>query len=66
MKNRSVVAYNIFKQMQRNQHGECAMMAMGQFSSEVSETGVGPYKFGCWCWMKVGSGDKTAWIVMAY
>ena len=42
------------------------MMAMGQFSSEVSKTGVDPYKLGHWCWMKVGSGDKATWIVMAY
>ena len=52
--------------MQCNQHGGCAMMAMGQFSSKVSKTGVDPYKLGRWCWMKVGSGDKTTWIVMAY
>jgi hypothetical protein len=42
------------------------MMAIGRFSSEVSETGVDPYKLGRWCWMKVGSGDKATWIVMAY
>jgi hypothetical protein len=43
------------------------MMAIGRFSSEVSETGVDPYKLGGWCWMKVGSGDKKATrIIMAY
>ncbi len=66
MENRSMVAYNVNKRMQRNQHGGCAMMAIGQFSSEVSETGVNLYKLGRWCWMKVGSGDKATWIVMAY
>jgi hypothetical protein len=66
MENRSVVAYNVNKRMQRNQHGGCAMMAIGRFSSEVSETGVDPYKLGRWCWMKVGSGDKATRIVMAY
>jgi hypothetical protein len=66
MENRSVVAYNANERMQRNQHGGCAMMAIGLFSSEVSETGVDPYKPGRWCWMKVGSGDKATRIVMAY
>ncbi len=67
IENRSVVAYNVNKRMQRNQHGRCAMMAIGQFSSEVFETGVDPYsKLGRWCWMKVGSGDKATQIVMAY
>ena len=66
MENRSVVAYNINECMQWNQHGGCAMMAMGQFSSEVSKTGIDAYKLGCWCWMKVGSIDKATWIIMAY
>jgi hypothetical protein len=66
METRSVVAYNINKWMQHNQHGGCAMMAMGRFSAEVFETEVDPYGLGCWCWLKVGSGDKTTWIVMAY
>jgi hypothetical protein len=66
MENRSVVAYNVNERMQRNQHGGCAMMAIGQFSSEVFKTGVDPYKLGRWSWMKVGSGDKATWIVMAY
>jgi hypothetical protein len=66
MENRSVVTYNVNERMQRNQHGGCAMMAIGRFSSEVSETGVNPYKLGRWCWMKVRSGDKATWIVMAY
>jgi hypothetical protein len=48
MENRSVVAYNVNECMQRNQHGGCAMMAIGQFSSEVSKTGVDPYKLGWW------------------
>jgi hypothetical protein len=52
--------------MQQNQHGGCAMMAMGCFSAENLETGVDPYRLGCWCWLKVGSGDKKTWIVMAY
>jgi hypothetical protein len=42
LESRSVVAYNINKQMQQNQHGGCAMMAMGRFSAEVLETGVNP------------------------
>ncbi len=66
MENRSVVAYNVNERMQRNQHGGCDMMAIEQFSSEVSETGIDPYKLGRWCWMKVGSGDKATRIVMAY
>jgi hypothetical protein len=66
MESRSVVAYNINKQMQQNQHSRCAMMAMGRFSAEVLETGVDPYGLGCWCWLKVGSGDEKTWIVMAY
>ena len=66
MENRSVVAYNFNKCMQRNQHGGCAMMAIERFSSEVSETSVDPYKLGRWCWMKVGSGDKPTRIVMAH
>ena len=39
----SVVEYNINEQMQRNQHGGCAMMAMGRFLAEVVETGVDHY-----------------------
>jgi hypothetical protein len=65
MENRSVVAYNVNEHMQRNQHGR-AMMAIGQFSSEVSKTSVDPYKLGRWCWMKIGSGDKATQMVMAY
>ena len=52
--------------MQRNQHGGCAMMAMGRFSAEVVETGVDYYGLGRCCWMKVGSGDKKTQIFMAY
>ena len=66
MENRSVVAYNVNECMQRNQHGGHAMMAIGRFSSEFSETGIDPYKLRRWCWMKVRSGDKATWIVMAY
>ncbi len=36
MENRSMVAYNVNKGMQRNQHDGCAVMAIGRFSSEVS------------------------------
>ncbi len=39
---------------------------MGCFSAEVFETGVDPYGLRRWCWLKVGSGDKTTRIVMAY
>ncbi len=35
MESRTVVTYNINKQIQQNQHGGCAMMAMGCFSAEV-------------------------------
>jgi hypothetical protein len=66
MDTRSIVVHNINKQMQRNQHGGCAMMAMGHFSAEVVETGVDPYGLGRWCWMKVGSGEKKTRIVMIY
>ncbi len=66
METRSIVAYDIYERMQRNQHGRCAMMAIGCFSAEVFETGVDPYGLGRWCWLKVGSGDKTTQIVMAY
>ena len=58
MDTRSVVAHNINERMKRNQHGGCAMMAMGRFSAEVVETGVDHYGLGRWCWMRVGSGDK--------
>jgi hypothetical protein len=66
MESRSIVAYNINEQMQQNQHNGCAMMAMGCFSAEVLETGVNPYGLGHCCWLKVGSGDKKTWIMMAY
>ncbi len=66
MDTRSVVPHNINEQMQQNQHGGCAMMAMGRFSAEVGETGVDHYGLGRWCWMRVGSGDKKTHIVMAY
>ena len=66
MDTRSVVAHNINECMKRNQHGGCAMMAMGQFSAEVVETGVDHYGLGRWCWMRVGSGSKKTQIVMAY
>ncbi len=58
MDTRSVVAHNINEQMKRNQHGGCAMMAMGWFSAEVVEMGVDYYGLGRWCWMRVGSGGK--------
>ncbi len=58
MDTRSVVAHNINERMQRNQHGGCIMMAMGQFLAEVVETGVDHYGLGQWCWMNIGSGDK--------
>ncbi len=66
MDTRSIVAHNINKQMQRNQHSGCAMMAMGCFSAKVVNTGVDPYSLGRWCWMKVGSGEKKTPIVMIY
>ncbi len=66
MDTQSIVAHNINEQMQQNQHGGCAMMAIGRFSAEVVETGVDHYGLGQWCWMKVGSGDKKTQIVMAY
>jgi hypothetical protein len=66
MDTRSVAAHNINEWMQRNQHGRCAMMTMGQFLVEVVETGVDHYDLGQWCWMKVGSGDKKTRKVMAY
>ncbi len=66
MDTRSIVAHNINERMQRNQHGGCAMMAMGRFSAEVVETGVDFSGLGRWCWMRVGSGDKITRIVMAY
>ena len=66
MDTRSVVAHNINERMKRNQHGGCAMMAMGRFSAEVVETGVDHCGLGRWCWMRVGSGDKKTRIVMAY
>jgi hypothetical protein len=43
MNTQSVVAHNINEQMQHNQHGGCAMMAMGRFSAEVVETDVDHY-----------------------
>ncbi len=55
---RSVVAHNINERMKHNQHGGCAMMAMGQFSAKVVEAGVDHYGLGRWCWMRVGSGGK--------
>ncbi len=45
----SIVAHIINKRMQQNQHGGCAMMAMGQFSAKVVESGVNPYSLGHWC-----------------
>jgi hypothetical protein len=66
MVTRSILAYNINEQMQRNQHGGCTMMAMGCFSAEVMESGVDPSGLGHWCWLKVGSVNKKTRIVMAY
>ncbi len=40
MDTQSVVAHNINERMQRNQHGGCAMMAMGWFLAELVKTGV--------------------------
>ncbi len=66
MDTRSIVAHNVNERMQQNQHGGCVMMAMGRFSAEVVELGVDPTSLGCWCWLKVGSGEKKTRIVMAY
>jgi hypothetical protein len=46
MDTRSIVAHNINEQMQCNQHGGCAMMAMGRFSAEMVETVVDYYGLG--------------------
>jgi hypothetical protein len=46
METRSVVAHNINERMQWNQHGGCAMMAMGRFSAEVVESGINLYGLG--------------------
>jgi hypothetical protein len=46
MDTRSIIAHNINEQMQRNQHGGCAIMAMGCFSAKVVKTGVDPYSLG--------------------
>jgi hypothetical protein len=66
METRSVVSHNINKWMQCNQHGGCAIMAMGCLSAEVVESGVDPSGLGRWCWLKVVSVDKRTRIVMAY
>ncbi len=66
MDTKSIVSHNVNEQMQQNQHGGCAMMAMGRFSAEVLELGVDPSGVGHWCWFKVGSGKKKTRIVMAY
>jgi hypothetical protein len=66
METRSIVAHNVNEQMQRNQHGRWAMMAMGRLSAEVIKTGVDPYGLGRWCWLRVGTGDKQTRMVMAY
>jgi hypothetical protein len=66
MDTRSIADHNVNEQMQRNQYGGCAMMAMGCFSAEVIETGVVPYGLGQWCWFRVGSEDKKTRIVVAY
>jgi hypothetical protein len=59
METRSIVTHNVNEQMQRNQYGRCAMMAMGCFSAEVIKTGVDSFGLGRWCWLRVGSGDKN-------
>jgi hypothetical protein len=59
METRSIVAHNVNEQMQLNQYGGRAMMAMGCFSAEVIKTGVDPYRLRCWCWLRVCSGDKN-------
>jgi hypothetical protein len=46
MDTRRIVEHNINEHMQRNQHGGCAIMAMGQFTAKVVETGVDPYSLG--------------------
>jgi hypothetical protein len=46
METRSIVTHNVNEQMQSNQHGGCAMMAMGCFSAKVAESGVDPYGLG--------------------
>ncbi len=42
METRSILAHNINEWMQQNQHGGCAMMAMGRFSTKVVESRVDP------------------------
>jgi hypothetical protein len=59
MDTRSIVTHNVNEQMQQNQHGGCIKMVMGCFSAEVAESDVDPSGLGCWCWFKVGSGDKN-------
>jgi hypothetical protein len=66
METRSIISHNINKWMQCNQHSGCAMMAMKRFSAKVVESEVDPSGLCRWCWLKVGSGNKRARIVMAY
>jgi hypothetical protein len=62
----SIIAHKINEQMQLNQHGGCAMMAMVRFFAKVVESVVNPYGLSRWCWLKVGSGNKKTRIVMAF
>jgi hypothetical protein len=59
METRSIDAHSVDEQMQWNQYGGCAMMALGCFSAEIIKTGVDPYGLGHLCWLRVCSGDKT-------
>jgi hypothetical protein len=63
---RSEVAHNTNEHMRPNQHGRCAMMALGTLSPEVVNSGIDSTGLGRWCWIHLGSGTKEIQIVMAY
>ena len=64
---RSVVGYNKSEEkIARSQAGGTAMMAIGRVKSKVMDTGVDETDLGRWCWIKLGGGGKTTYVVTVY
>jgi hypothetical protein len=54
------------RKIKRDQWGGNCVMAMGCFSSYVTEVGINTAGLGHWAWVRVGGRGKSTWIITAY
>lgn len=63
---RSVEAFNRHESNSRSQYGGTAAASLGRLNQFVQRTGSDPHGLGRWCWIQVGSGSTSTYIVTAY